>query len=63
MLALAASVLLVTSCDDGTLGPTPGDSMTLSTNDGTISDGRVSAAPGTQFELTASLGPNSKRRD
>ena len=33
--------------------------MTLSTNDGTISDGRVSAAPGTQFELTASLGPNS----
>ncbi len=58
-LALAASVLFVTSCDEGVLGPTSGDSITLSTNDGTISDGRVSAAPGTQFDLTASLGPNS----
>lgn len=56
---MVANVLFVTSCDDGTLSPTSGDSITLSTDRGIITDGRVSAASGTQLELTVSLGPNS----
>ena len=59
MFMMAATVLFVTSCGEDTETPTPGSSINLSSDAGTIVDGRLLAAPGAQVEITASLGASS----
>lgn len=59
MFMMAASVVFVTSCDDTDDPILGGDGITLSTDDGTITDGRLVAAPGSEVTITASLGASS----
>jgi uncharacterized surface protein with fasciclin (FAS1) repeats len=58
-LLTVGGFLFLTSCGEDGEDPLPGGNITLSTPDGDITDGTLLAAPGSDVEITASLGVSS----
>lgn len=56
---MAATVAFVTSCGEDVEDIIGGGDITLSSDKGTITDGRLIASPGSEVTITASLGASS----